>query len=74
MYVPTIAVIVVLRYIISSRVYSTGKMRSSASRRWRASACCSSPAQFYGTMTVSPDEFVRYLQGRMADPARHQYC
>ena len=27
-------------------------------------------AQFYGVMTVSHDEFVRYLQGRMAEPAR----
>jgi hypothetical protein len=27
-------------------------------------------AQFLGTMPVPPDEFVRYLQSRMADPTR----
>jgi hypothetical protein len=27
-------------------------------------------AQFYGTMTAPHDEFVRYLQSRMADPTR----
>jgi len=27
-------------------------------------------AQFYGTMAVPQEEFIRYLQGRMADPSR----
>jgi len=68
MYVPTIAVIVVLRYYLVQ-----GFNRQNAIIGIAALACIGLlffAAQFYGTMTVSPDEFVRYLQGRMADPAR----
>src|SRR6202166_3042492 len=68
MYVPTIAVIVVLRYYLVQ-----GFNRQNASIGIAALACIGLlffAAQFYGTMTVSHDEFVRYLQGRMADPAR----
>jgi hypothetical protein len=68
MYVPTIAVIVVLRYYLVQ-----GFNRRNAIIGIAALACIGLlffVAQFYGTMTVSHDEFVRYLQGRMADPAR----
>src|SRR5882672_3409959 len=68
MYVPTIAVIVVLRYYLVQ-----GFNRQNAIIGIAALACIGLlffAAQFYGTMTVSHDEFVRYLQGRMADPAR----
>src|SRR5258708_20879005 len=68
MYVPTIAVIVVLRYYLVQ-----GFNRQNAIIGIAALACIGLlffAAQFYGTMTVSHEEFVRYLQGRMADPAR----
>src|SRR5712671_4894697 len=68
MYVPTIAVIVVLRYYLVR-----GFNRRNAIIGIAAVACVGLlffAAQFYGTMTVSHEEFVRYLQGRMADPAR----
>src|SRR6267378_2076236 len=68
MYVPTIAVIVVLRYYLVQ-----GFNRRNATVGIAVVACIGLlffAAQFYGTMTVSHDEFVRYLQGRMADPAR----
>src|SRR6266852_1965452 len=68
MYVPTVAVIVVLRYYLVQ-----GFSRKNAIVGIAAVACVGLlflAAQFYGTMTVSHEEFVRYLQGRMADPAR----
>jgi hypothetical protein len=68
MYVPTIAVIVVLRYYLVQGV--TGK---NASVGVGAMACVGLlflAAQFWGTMAVSQDAFVHYLQSRMADPSR----
>src|SRR6266478_3735442 len=68
MYVPTIAVIVVLRYYLVQ-----GFNRQNAIIGIAALSCIGLlffAAQFYGTMTVSHEEFVRYLQSRMADPAR----
>src|ERR1700704_5555896 len=68
MYVPTIAVIVVLRYYLVQ-----GFNRRNAIVGIAAVACIGLlffAAQFYGTMKVSHEEFVRYLQGRMAEPAR----
>ncbi|HMH62040.1 MAG TPA: hypothetical protein VK561_12225, partial [Bradyrhizobium sp.] len=68
MYVPTIAVIVMLRYYLVQ-----GFNRRNAIIGIAAVACIGLlffAAQFYGTMKVSHEEFVRYLQGRMADPAR----
>jgi len=68
MYVPTIAVIVVLRYYLVQ-----GYNRQNAIVGIASIACIGIlflSAQFYGSMPVSPDEFARYLQGRMADPAR----
>jgi len=68
MYVPTIAAIVVLRYYLMQGV------------SWRnvavgivslvAIGLLFIAAQFYGTMAVPENEFVAYLQGRMADPSR----
>jgi len=68
MYVPTVAVIVVLRYYLVQ-----GFSRKTAIVGIAAVACVGLlflAAQFYGSMPIPPDEFVRYLQGRMADPTR----
>jgi len=68
MYVPTVAIIVVLRYYLVQ-----GFSRKNAVVGITAIACVGLlflAAQFYGSMPVPPDEFVRYLQGRMADPTR----
>jgi hypothetical protein len=68
MYVPTIAVIVVLRYYlvqgfdrrnVTVGVASTGSV-----------GLLFFAAQFLGTMAVPEAEFVQYLQSRMADPTR----
>jgi hypothetical protein len=68
MYVPTIAVIVVLRYYLVQ-----GFDRQNVSVGIAAIASVGLlffAAQFYGSMTVPHDEFVNYLRGRMADPTR----
>jgi hypothetical protein len=68
MYVPTIAVIVVLKYYLVQ-----GFNRQNAITGIAALACIGLlffAAQFYGAMTVSHEEFARYLQGRMTDPMR----
>jgi hypothetical protein len=68
MYVPTIAVIVVLRYYLVQ-----GVTRQNAIAGIATMTCVGLlfvAAQFWGSMTVPQDEFVRYLQSRMADPAR----
>jgi hypothetical protein len=68
MYVPTIAVIVVLRHYLVQ-----GFSRQNVLIGIAAMACVGAlflAAQFWGTMAVPEAEFVHYLQGRMADPAR----
>jgi hypothetical protein len=68
MYVPTIAVIVLLRYYLVQ-----GFNRKNAIVGIAAAACVGLlfvAAQFWGTMAGPEAEFVRYLQGRMADPTR----
>lgn len=68
MYVPTIAVIVVLRYYLVQ-----GVTRHNAIVGIAAAAAVSAlffAAQFYGSMAVPREEFVRYLQDRMAEPER----
>jgi hypothetical protein len=68
MYVPTIAVIVLLRYYLAQ-----GFNRQNVAIGMAAIAAVGLlflAAQFYGTMTVPHDEFVRYLRSRMADPTR----
>src|SRR3984885_10567579 len=68
MYVPTIAVIVVLRYYLVQRL--TGLNVSLGIAAIAAIGVLFLVAQFYGSMAVPQDEFVHYLQGRMADPTR----
>jgi hypothetical protein len=68
MYVPTIAVIVVLRYYLVQ-----GLSRQSAAIGIAAATAVGFlffVAQFKGSMVVPEAEFVRYLQSRMADPSR----
>jgi hypothetical protein len=67
MYVPTIAVIVVLRYYLVQGLSRHNVLVGTASV-----ACIGLlffAAQFWGSMAVPQDEFVRYLQSRMADPS-----
>jgi hypothetical protein len=68
MYVPTIAVIVVLRYYLVQRLDSQNVQIGIASIA--AVGLLFFALQFQGTMTVPKEEFVRYLEGRMADPTR----
>jgi hypothetical protein len=68
MYVPTIAVIVVLRYYLAQ-----GFTRRNVIVGIAASLCVGLlflSAQFWGILAVPEAEFVRYLQSRMADPSR----
>ena len=68
MYVPTIAVIVVLRHYLVQ-----GFCRPNVIVGIAVSLCVGLlflSAQFWGTMAVPEPEFVHYLQGRMADPTR----
>jgi hypothetical protein len=68
MYVPTIAVIVMLRYYLVQRLSALSVAIGIAALA--AISILFIATQFYGSMAVSQDEFVRYLQSRMADPAR----
>src|SRR5580698_5605182 len=68
MYVPTIAVIVVLRYYLVQ-----GFDRRNALIGIGSSAAIGLlflAAQFWGTMAVPEQEFVAYLQSRMVDPSQ----
>lgn len=68
MYVPTIAVIVVMRHYLVQ-----GLTRRNAIIGVVAMMCIGLlffAAQFWGAMSVPHEEFVRYLQSRMADPSR----
>ena len=66
MYVPTIAAIVVLRYYLFRQLHVRLRRR----HRSLAIGVLFFAAQFYGTMAVPEEEFVGYLQGRMADPSQ----
>ncbi len=68
MYVPTIAVIVVLRYYLAQGFSQQNVLIGTASIAGIGVLFLA--AQFYGTMAVPEAEFVHYLQGRMADPSR----
>jgi hypothetical protein len=68
MYVPTIAVIVVLRHYLVQGV--TWKNATVGIAAVAAVGALFIAAQFYGSMAVPHEEFVRYLQGRMADRSR----
>jgi len=68
MYVPTIAVIVVLRHYLVQ-----GFNRQNAVAGTTTIACIGLlffAAQFRGSLAVPEAQFVQYLQGRMADPTR----
>jgi hypothetical protein len=68
MYVPTIAVIVVLRYYL---VHGFNRQNVLAGMAAIASVGgLFLAAQFWGSMAVPEAEFTSYLQGRMADPTR----
>ena len=68
MYVPTIAVIVVLRHYLVLGITRQNVMAGIAALGITGPLFIA--AQFYGTVTVPPQEFVDYLQSRMADPSQ----
>jgi hypothetical protein len=68
MYVPTIGVIVVLRYYLVQGFNRLNVLIGTASIAGIGVLFLA--AQFYGTIAVPQEEFVRYLQSRMADPSR----
>jgi hypothetical protein len=68
MYVPTVAVIVVLRYYLVQGVSRQNVVAGIVSAV--AVALLFVAAQFWGSMAMPEADFVGYLQGRMADPTR----
>src|SRR5882672_7261893 len=68
MYVPTIAVIAVLRYYLVQGLSRQNVLVGIAAGA--AVGLLFLAAQFWGSMAVPQDEFVRYLQSRMADPSQ----
>ena len=68
MYVPTIAVIVVLRHYLVQGVTRQSAIVGIAAIL--AVGLLFFAAQFWGSLAVPEAEFVQHLQGRMADPAR----
>ena len=68
MYVPTIAVIVVLRYYLVQGIDRANALIGLAALA--AVALLFLAAQFYGSMPIPEADFVRYLQSKMADPSR----
>jgi hypothetical protein len=68
MYLPTIAVIVVLRYYLVAGVTRQNAIVGFAAVM--SVGVLFFAAQFYGSMAVPREEFVRYLMSRMADPAK----
>ena len=68
MYVPTLAVIVVLRYYLVQGVTRVNVAVGLAAAA--AVAALFFAAQFYGTMPIPEADFVRYLQSKMADPSQ----
>jgi hypothetical protein len=68
MYLPTIAVIVVLRYYLVQGIDRPNVLVGLAAVA--TVAILFFAAQFYGTMPIPEADFVRYLQTRMTDPSR----
>jgi hypothetical protein len=68
MYVPTIAVIVVLRYYLLQGVRRANALAGVAAVI--AVVALFLAAQFWGTMPIPEADFVSYLQSKMADPTR----
>jgi hypothetical protein len=69
MYVPTIAVIVVLRYYLSHGVTRANALAGVAAVI--AVIALFLAAQFWGTMPIPEADFVSYLRTKMADPTRN---
>jgi hypothetical protein len=69
MYVPTVAVIVVLRYYLPHGVTRANAMVGVAAAV--AVVVLFLAAQFRGSMPIPEADFVSYLKTRMADPARN---
>jgi hypothetical protein len=68
MYVPTIAVIVVLRHYLPQGITSQNVVAGIVALA--VSGGLFIATQFYGTVDVPPQVFVDHLQSRMADPSR----
>jgi hypothetical protein len=68
MYVPTIITIVVLRHYVAHGLNRTSLAFGIAAFGLVSALFFS--AQFLGTMPIPEADFVQYLKGRMADPAR----
>jgi hypothetical protein len=68
MYVPTIAVIVVLRYYLIQGVTRANALAGVAAMI--AVAALFLAAQFWGSMPIPEADFVSYLKTKMADPTR----
>jgi hypothetical protein len=68
MYVPTIAVIVVLRFYLAQDFTRANALVGLAAIA--SVGVLFFAAQFYGTMPIPEADFVRYLQSRMTDPSR----
>ena len=68
MYVPTIAVIVILRYYLSPGINRTGLAAGVVCLLSLGALFLA--LQFWGTMPIPEAEFIAYLRTRMADPAR----
>jgi hypothetical protein len=68
MYVPTIVVIVVIRHYLVAG-FSRQNLAVGAATML-ALGVLFLAAQFWGTMPIPEAEFVKYLQGRMADPSQ----
>ncbi|MDP3692795.1 hypothetical protein [Bradyrhizobium sp.] len=68
MYVPSIAVIVVLRYYLVQGV--TLRNASVGTAATLAVGLLFFAAQFWGSLAIPEAEFVQHLRGRMADPVR----
>ena len=68
MYVPTIAVIVLLRHYLKRQLTRLSAIVGLTA--WLAVGILFFAAQFYGTMSVPTAEFIARLQGRIADPSQ----
>ena len=68
MYVPTIAVIVVLRYYLVHGLTRQNLVIGAGAVL--AVGVLFVAAQFLGTVSVAPSDFVAYLESRIADPSR----
>ena len=70
-YVPTIAVIVMLRHYLVVGITRPNLAIGIGALVGLGALFVA--VQFYGTMPIPEAEFIQYLQGRMADPARTEF-